>query len=213
MTGADFAVIAIVVLAGMISLSLGLVRVILGLGGWIGAGLVTLYGFEHARPVANRWIESAPLADAAAIGTLFIVSLIVLTMITHAVAHRVHKSGFGLLDRTLGMVAGLVLGAVIVCASYVMLDRLLQWPADPAERPEWVQAAKSAPIVEMGADLLMSVVPREWGGKRVSGAEKSNAERAVRKLMIPLPKGTAPSEKSGYNTRERREMDRLFQTR
>ena len=50
----DFIVIGVVVLAGMIATGLGLVRVVLGLGGWIGAGLATLYGFKYARPIAHQ---------------------------------------------------------------------------------------------------------------------------------------------------------------
>ena len=54
MTVVDFIVVGVVVLSGMIATGLGLVRVVLGLGGWIGAGLATLYGFKYARPFAHH---------------------------------------------------------------------------------------------------------------------------------------------------------------
>lgn len=213
MIAVDFVFIGVVVLAGMIAMGLGVVRVVLGLGGWVGAGLVTLYGFHFVRPFAHRWIETNVLADAAAGGALFVGSLIVLTLITHAIAHRVHKSGLGALDRTLGLVAGLTLGAIIVCSAFIIVERVMQWSPDPQKRPEWVREARSVKVVEAGADLLISFVPREWGGYRRPESPKSgDSSGAARKLMTPEAKGAAPSEKSGYDTRERREMDRLIQS-
>ncbi|NQU71509.1 MAG: CvpA family protein [Rhodospirillales bacterium] len=210
----DFIVIGVVVLAGMIATGLGLVRVVLGLGGWIGAGLATLYGFKYVRPIAHRWIDSDPLADAAAGGTLFIGSLIVLTLITHWIAHRVKNSGFGALDRTLGLVTGLALGAVIVCGSFIIAERVLQWPQDPAGRPGWIRDAQSIRVIEAGSGLLLKIVPPEWGGgKPQSNNRLDDPARAAERLMTPETKGAASVEKSGYDARERKEMDRLFQSR
>lgn len=214
MTVVDFIVIGVVVLAGMIGTGLGLVRVVLGLGGWMGAGLATLYGFKYARPYAHQWIESNALADAAAGGALFIGSLIVLTLITHWIAHRVKNSGFGALDRTLGLVAGLALGAVIICGAFIIAERVLQWPQDPAGRPDWIRDARSTRVVEAGADLLLKIVPPEWGGGKPQSRNRFiDPARAAERLMTPLTKGAAPEEKEGYDARARREMDRLIQSR
>jgi membrane protein required for colicin V production len=214
MTVVDFIAIGIVVLAGMIAMGLGLVRVVLGLGGWLGAGLATLYGFNFARPIAHRYIESNVLADAAAGGTLFVGSLIVLTLITHWIAHRVKNSGLGVLDRTLGLVAGLSLGAIIVSGAFIIAERVMQWPDGDAGRPEWIRDARSTPVIEAGADLLLGVLPRQWGGgERRSKSRSGDPAKAAEKLLTPATKGAAPSDKSGYDKRERREMDRLFQTR
>jgi membrane protein required for colicin V production len=215
---ADFAVIGIIVVAGLVAFSLGVVRVALGLGGWIGAGLATLYGFTYVRPIAHRWIESDLFADIAGGAALFVVSLIVFTLIGHAIAERVRDSSFGALDRSLGMVAGLGLGAVVVCVGFIVAERLMEWPSDPAKRPEWVRAAKSTPIVEWGADQLISLVPREWGGgaaRRAPGRNSSAREmqRTAERLAVPRAEGGAARKKPGYSDTERNEMDRLMRTR
>ena len=212
---ADLVIIAIVVLAGLVSLWLGVVRVVLGLGGWLGAALVTMYGFPYVRPIAMEWIETALFADIAAGGGLFVISLVALTLVTHAIAVRVRESGLGALDRTLGLVTGLCLGAVVVCGGFIVLERVMQWPPERAKRPLWVQTAKSVPVVEIGADLLLSLIPGEWRVSRgpERGISAEEAKDAVRKLMTPATESAAPPSKSGYNPRERREMDRLIQTR
>ena len=69
-------------------------------------------------------------------------------------------------------------------------------------------------LIEAGADLLLKFVPPEWGGgKPQSRNPLDDPARAAERLMTPATKGAASGEKSGYDTRERREMDRLFQSR
>ena len=215
---ADFAVIGIVVISGLVAFSLGVVRVALGLGGWIGAGLVTLYGFTYVRPFAHQWIDSKLFADIAGGATLFVVSLILLTLLGHAIAERVRDSSFGALDRSLGMVIGLVLGAVLVCVCFIMVERLTEMPRDSAKRPDWIRDAKSAPIVEWGAEQLIMLLPSEWReekGSRASNRKDSErqAQRAAERLAVPKTEGSGAKAKSGYSNTERKEMDRLMSTR
>jgi membrane protein required for colicin V production len=215
---ADFAVIGIVVISGLVAFSLGVVRVALGLGGWIGAGLITLYGFTYVRPIAHRWIDSALFADIAAGAALFVISLILLTLIGHAIAERVRDSSFGALDRSLGMVTGLVLGAILVCICFIMVERLTEMPRDPAKRPDWIRDAKSAPIVEWGAHQLIMLLPSEWReNTRTRASDRKETQRktqrTVERLAVPKPTGPDEKEKSGYSETERREMDRLMSTR
>ena len=65
------------------------------------------------------------------------------------------------------------------------------------------------------ADLLVTIIPKEWGGEKPKPQNLLNdaaRDRAAEKLMTPPTKGAASGEKSGYDERERREMDRLFQS-
>ena len=215
---ADFAVIGFVIVSGLVAFSLGVVRVALGLGGWIGAGLATLYGFTYVRPVAHRWIDSALFADIAGGAALFVVSLILFTLIGHAIAERVRDSSFGALDRSLGMVTGLVLGAALVCIGFVVMARLMELPSDTAKRPDWIRTAKSAPIVEWGAAQLISLLPSEWRGDEASRAPGRDSsaratQKAAERLAVPKAEGVAAQTKSGYSDTERKEMDRLMRTR
>lgn len=216
MTIADIAVIAVVLLSGLIAMSLGVVRVVLGLGGWVGAGLVALYGFAHVRPIARDWIESPLFADAAAGAALFIVSLIVLTAISHIIGRRVNESAFGALNRSLGLVVGLGMGVVVVCGTFLVAVRIFDLPADRDEWPDWLRSARSTPLVERGADALARFIPGEWregSAGSAPAAEPDGAARAMEQLLQPETKEASPDEKSGYNERERKEMDRLIRSR
>ena len=214
---ADFAVIGFVIISGLVAFSLGVVRVALGLGGWIGAGLATLYGFAYVRPIAHRWIDSALFADIAGGAALFVVSLVLFTLIGHAISKRVRNSSFGALDRTLGMVTGLGLGAVLVCIGFFVMSRLIELPSDAAKRPDWIRTAKSAPIVEWGANQIISLLPRGWRDEQTFRAPgRNNSARETQdvaeRLAVPKAQGTAAKTKSGYSDAERKEMDRLMRT-
>ena len=211
MSIADLAVIGIVLLAGGIAFSLGFVRVVLALLGWIGAAFATLYGFSHVRPLMQEWISVGFLADAAAGLGIFFATLIVLTIVSHAIGRRVRNSGLSALDRSVGLVFGLALGGVFVCLAYLGIAWFMDMPTQLDKQPKWVQTAKSRPLVEWGADKLQRLAPPEWAGKR---ERKSSAPeetlRRFEKLIEPETRSTNDAGRTGYSDQERREMDRLI---
>ena len=214
MSPLDLAVIAAIAVAGLLGLWLGVVRVLLGIGSWIGAAILTVYGMPMLRPTARSWIESPFLADLAAGGSVFIVGLVVFTILTHLIAERVRGSALGAVDRSLGLVAGLALGIVITSGSYLVAERLLEIPARESERPEWLRGSRTAPLLGWTARSLLSLLPEDW--RRASGAGErapslpADAGEDAKRLMTPVPEKPERQEKSGYSKDERREMDRLF---
>ena len=214
MSPLDLAVIALVVLAALLGLWLGVVRVLLGIGSWIGAAILTVYGLPLLRPTARDWIESPLLADLAAGGSIFLVGLVLFTVLTHMIAERVRGTALGAVDRSLGLVAGLALGIVITSGAYLVAERLLEIPPRESERPEWLQGSRTAPLLGWTARSLLSWLPEEWrrasGAEEVSPAVPADAGEDAKRLMTPVPEKPEPQEKSGYSKDERREMDRLF---
>ena len=210
MSALDLIIIAAIVFAGLVGLWLGVVRVALGIGGWIGAAVITVYGFPYARPLARDFIEGAFLSDLAAAGTIFVVSLVLLTILSHMIAERVRGSALGAVDKSVGLVVGLLLGVVVTSSGFMLMQRMF---AD-SKPPEWVKNSKTAPVLSWSARKILSVVPKEW--RQAAGAPEpgrpgeADSGRAAEKLMTPIPQANAPKEKSGYSNTERREMDRLF---
>ena len=214
MSPLDLAVIAAIAVAGVLGLWLGVVRVLLGIGSWIGAAILTVYGMPLLRPTARGWIESPFLADLAAGGSIFLVGLVLFTILTHMIAERVRGTALGAIDRSLGLVAGLALGIVITSGSYLVAERLLDIPARESERPEWLRGSRTAPLLGWTARSLLALLPEEW--RRASGAEDiapvvpTDAGEEAKRLMTPVPEDPERKDKSGYSKDERREMDRLF---
>lgn len=207
MSPADILVAVVLLVCGVIALRLGLVRVVLGLAGWVGASLVTIYGFSTARPFAREWIGGDLIADIAAGATLFIISMIVLTFISHAVSGSVRESGFGALDRSLGLVAGLAIGGVLISSGYALSKQVFNVTDDWS----FYRDARSLPLVKRGASSLLSMAPSGWG-IQADQPKTGNADETFRTLLEPKTEPAGPKPKPGYNTNERQEMDRLFRS-
>lgn len=208
MSIADIIVVVVILLSGLIAFRLGIMRVIFGLAAWVGAGFATIYGFSYARPYTREWIGNELIADIAAGAGIFVVTMIVLTFLSHTLSGGVRDSGFSMLDRTLGMVAGLFIGAVIVSGGYIFSQQFFEL----TDRSEFYSEAKSLPLVRRGATTLMSLAPAEWGLAQPATPDKDASDSTFRNLLSPQTKGDGPDSKSGYNTDERKDMDRLIRS-
>jgi len=158
----DIVVLAIIALSTLLALGRGFVKEVLSIFGWIGAAIGTFAIFFYVpqvRAFANQQIAEPLLADIAAAVSLFVILLIVLGFFNHAIASRVHASSLGPLDKSLGLVFGLVRGVVLVALAYMaMTDWLLP---QKAQRPEAVNQARTEPYVAMAADFIKELVPQD----------------------------------------------------
>lgn len=210
----DLVVFAVVVLGALVGLALGFIKGGLIVLSWVGAIFATLYGFADASAYARTIIASSLIADLAAGVTLFLVTLIVLFLISSIVGSWVRNSRLNALDRSLGMLAGLATVSIVICAGYLVLAA-----AQPrAEQPQWLRTARTMPLIERGAEMLVALVPARFGLGRAApddaelrARRRKEAERAVRELTTSRTKPDASDGGPGYKKEERREMDRLIQ--
>src|SRR5438270_11409162 len=151
----DLGVIAIIVLSAIFAFARGFVREALSIIAWVGAAAITVFGFSTVLIAVSPIVNNALLAQLIAGFGLFVVSLIVLTIVTGLLARMVRSSALSPIDRTLGFIFGLARGAFLVCLAYLLLDITMQ----PTERPAWVKEAKSAPYLHQGADVLRQFLP------------------------------------------------------
>lgn len=206
MSPADILVAVVIVVSGLFALRLGLVHVVLWLAGWAGAAAVTIYGFPHARPFAKQWLGDGIAADIVAAATLFLVSLVVLTYVKHAIAGRVRRSAVGPLDRTLGLALGLVLGVAIVSGAYVAGRHF-----GLSDNWEFYRDARSLPLVRKAAGFIVALAPSGWA-EMPSSVPVPDAEQRFRTLLSPETRSEPQRTEPGYSADERRELDRLFNT-
>lgn len=213
----DLAILAVVAISGLFAFVRGFVHELLSIGAWIGAALVTLFFLPLLLPFARQIISIQIAADIAAGVALFLIVLIALSIITHWLARRVRESSLGPLDRSLGLVFGLARGALIVCIAWIAL----LWAMPPRDHPNWITEARARPLVEQGADLLVSVLPeglmpelpdddRQTGGHD----NTSSFEELVRPGVSGDQSGETneadSSAPSGYKNQDRKDLQRLI---
>ncbi len=207
----DIAVIGFTALFGLMAFSMGFVRVVLALLGWVGAIFSTMYLFHYVQPLARQWVSIEILADGISGLTVFISSLIVFTIISHTIGSRVRASALSTLDRTIGLIFGLGLGTIIVSLSYIGMIWVMDLPKEVAKQPQWIQEAKSRPFLRWGAAQLQRLAPTRLGFIPTTQEETSKMlKQRFEKLVEPETQKTTNKKREGYNQKERREMDRLF---
>lgn len=209
----DLAIIGLLLLGALSGLVTGFVRGGLFVLSWAGASAATLFGFSTVGPYARQYIEPPWLADLVGGAALFVVALIVLHLLSQLLSRWVRSSRLNALDRSMGLLAGLATTTIAIAIGYLFLSDI--WADDP---PEWLEAARSRPVVEASALLVRDVLPEWIVGTAGAHLEKirdravkiDSAREALERLSQP-PKTPAPAARPGYKESERKELDRLIQ--
>lgn len=158
MNWVDIAVLTVVAFSGMLGFLRGMVREVFGLAAWAGALFAAVWFFPQMQGLARRSIANPDIADPVAFGSIFLLVVIVLSLIARALSTIVRSSGLGGLDRTLGLVFGLLRGAGIVVAAYIIgaaIDPPDQWPPQVLE-------ARTLPSIYLGANWVAQRVPESY---------------------------------------------------
>lgn len=201
MNPVDLAVLAVIALSAVFAFARGFVREALSIAAWIGAALITLYGFNYVNGIVTRFVTTPLLAELIAGAGLFLAALIVLTIVTGSLAGLVQWSALTPIDRTLGLVFGVVRGAVLVSIAYFVIDITLP----PNDRPSWLSAARSQPLLAEGADMVRRVLPDSLQLKNASPAadiqRAAGQAKAARDAMGALASPAAPPPPQPQNAR------------
>lgn len=216
--GLDLAVGIVLLISALLAFMRGFVHEVLSIAAWVGAVLAAIHGLPFARPIARGIIPIEWAADAAAAVLIFLAVLLALSIVTNAVARTIQKSALNNLDRSLGFVFGLARALAILGVGLIITDWLTT-----ASRPAWMTRAKTLPVIELAADGLKAVLPPSFmaaGDAAKDGAAKINkaveAKQTLDRLNLPalnVPEGEKSTDKpeTGYQDKERRDMERLLQ--
>jgi membrane protein required for colicin V production len=217
----DIGVVAVIVLSAIFAFARGFVREALSIVAWVGAAFITLRGFGAAFTVIDPLVKNPLLSQLIAGFGLFVISLVILTIITSIIARYVRTSSLSAIDRTLGFVFGIARGLLIVSLAYLLLDAAVA----KDDRPIWVQQAKSTPFLHWGADELKVFLPEQLKFRNASVTDEiikavdpkalgeDLAKKAAGALINPTPAQAAkdqPAQNPAYRPVEQRKLNQLF---
>lgn len=185
MTWVDAVILGVVALSALFSMVRGFVREMLGLGAWIGALLACLQFNAPLQPYIASLLPPGlkHFAVYGAMGVVFLVALIVLSLVVSLIAGLVRASPLSGLDHSLGILFGLARGAVIVVLAYIALGM-----AEPANAwPAPVAQARLLPLAYDGAKWLTSFLPPPYQPKvqPLPGTQPAGPESGT----APVPDG------------------------
>jgi membrane protein required for colicin V production len=154
----DIILIAVMVVSGLLAMVRGFVREVFAIVSWVAAALVTLYAYPHALPFAKQYISNDTFAMAATVGSLFIITLLIVSIITVRISDLVLDSRIGALDRTLGFLFGLARGFLIMVVAFLFFNWLVQ---NEQGQPEWIRDARTKLVLQSAGDWLISILPED----------------------------------------------------
>ena len=180
----DLTVLAIVGISALLAFLRGFVREVLGIGSWVAAGLVAWWALPYSVPQAQALVTGYPdIVRVGAFAAVFIVALILLSIVAGMVGGLVQNSILSGIDRTLGIVFGLVRGVAIVMAAYVALSLVVP----PESWPPPLLQARSLPYAYEGAAWAASLLPNHVTIKAPPEGSPTRAED----LFHKQPHGSA----------------------
>ncbi len=212
----DYAVLAVILISGLLALMRGVMREIFSLIAWSGATFAAFKFYPLAEPWTRRYIANEDISSAAAGTLVFAVCFVVLTLTGSLISKLVKGDALTAIDRSLGFVFGILRGVLVVCLVYLMLITVL-WPeldqderptlpnlsatkasAPTAEKdkngkppaPEWVMNARTRSFLAYGANELKTIIPaKEFQKKTTDYLQKKHSSL----LPTPaLPSGPLP---------------------
>ena len=175
----DLVVLGVVVISALLAAVRGFTREVLAIVAWVVAAAAAWYLHPMALPIAQQYVSSGTVALAATIGGIFVVTLIVVSIITVQISDLILDSRIGALDRTLGLVFGAARGFLICVIGWAFLGWLLQ-----GKEPEWATASRTRPAMENTRDNIIAMLPENAEAllqrlrKRGTGPDAEPAEPA-----------------------------------
>lgn len=198
----DLAIVLIILVSAVFAYFRGFVREVLAVMGWLGAIIATLYLFQPLSPFARRYIHSELFADLTTGVVIFIVSLVILSLISQSLSNKVQRSRLSSVDRILGFFFGVARGVVVILIAYLLAATIVP----PSKQPSWVHQAKLVPLVRDGGVLIVHMLP----GIKAIGNDAFNRESSLTSPNL------APSSQAKivpppvYKGAERRALDNLI---
>ena len=156
MTLFDHAVLTIIGLSIMLGVVRGFVREVVALGGWVVAFLVaSLFSADFAGLLAQQ-IADESWRVLAAFASLFMATLVGMSIIALLASKLIKSAGLGVEDRVFGSVFGFARGMAVVMV-LVLLAGLTALPRQPV----WKDAMLSAPLQTLAA-MVKHWLPQDW---------------------------------------------------
>ena len=156
-TWLDLLLLGVMLVSGLLAMIRGFMREILSIAAWATAAIATLVLFPKLLPVAQANISSEIIAKGAVIVGVFLLTLLVVSVITVRISDMILDSRIGALDRTLGFLFGLGRGLVIVVVAFLFFA----WLVPANKLPDGVRNAKSRVVLENTGEWLQALLPQD----------------------------------------------------
>jgi membrane protein required for colicin V production len=220
----DLVVIAILLVSAGVAFMRGFVREVLTIGSLLGASVATLAFGPNLKPTVSSWIIDPNatekqtlfglipyemLVPVIAFALVFTVVLVLLNIATWMISKGVHSVGLGPVDRSMGVVFGLIRGVILIGLMGLVINFVLS----DAQRETYFGDSKTYPAVSYTADLMEALMPsKEVLEKKAKDKTQALLSAAGKQPLEPGQTNAAkqPVKDDGYTTLQRKALGTLI---
>jgi membrane protein required for colicin V production len=227
----DGIVAIILLISAVIAFLRGFIREILTILGIVGGIMAAYFGGPFFSPYVKGWLgvvegeepqklfDVVPydlLGDVLAYASLLMIFVVIFSVISHFISEFAKTVGLGAIDRTLGVVFGLVRGILLLGLLYLPFYYL----ANDEQKSDWFADSKSHFYVETTSSWIAGFIPQDVEESAQEGMEKVEEASETRKKLEELDllgtagekqKASPQDKKDGYSEEFREGMDQLFE--
>lgn len=158
----DYAVLLICGGLAALGVIRGFVAEILSLAAWVAGALAVKVFYDPAAALIATRVTTPGGAAVLAYGLVFGITFLLAKLIASRVGAASRGSFIGPVDRVLGggfgALKGLVIATMVFLAYTLVYDML---HGKSAERPAWMTASRTYPLIRASGDALVSFVERQ----------------------------------------------------
>jgi membrane protein required for colicin V production len=201
----DLILFGIMLVSGLLALMRGFTREVLSLVAWGASAFAAYFAIKQQAllDLAMPYVDKPILAQIAVGAIAFVITLIVVSLISVKISDSVVDSAAGAFDRTLGFLYGLARGFVLVVIAYLLYGWLT--PFDKQE--DWVRNASSLPAIKAAGATLLEFMPPDIAETLSNTALMKNPDGPA--TTQPAPNAATPE--AGYQSGETQGLDNLIE--
>lgn len=178
----DLVVIGVVLISALLAMVRGLTREVLAIVAWVTAIVAAWMLHPVVAPFAAQYIANPTIALVAAIAGVFLVTLIVVSLITVKISDFILDSRIGAIDRTLGFVFGAARGFLICAIGFIFFQWLVA-----SELPEWAENARTRASLQSTGDWIIAKLPEDPEGVLEQFRSQQQGDPGEPADAAPLP--------------------------
>jgi membrane protein required for colicin V production len=211
----DIFLLAVMLISGLLAMIRGFMREVLSIAAWICSAAATLYAYPRVMPVVKGYVNNDIVAAGVTVAGVFLLTLIIVSVLTVRISDKILDSRIGALDRTLGFVFGLARGLLIVVVAFIFFD----WLVPAKSQPSWVGNAKSRVVLKGTGDWMISLLPEDPEStilkrlKRPKGDEGEDSGTPEQRTDGRPGTTLGQADQQGYNRTDRSNMRQLIDGR
>jgi membrane protein required for colicin V production len=184
----DVILVVIMLISGFLAMVRGFTREVLSIFSWAMAAVAALFLTPRYSSVLSPYIDNPTVAMIAFAAGVFLITLIIVSLITFRISDRVLDSRVGALDRTFGFLFGLARGFLLVAIVFILFSALAR------DQPEWILEARSYPILKQTQVAIESLIPANPEQYLPTKPEKPEAQPGTPGAQPAAPADATPPD-------------------